>query len=82
MLNVRDRDDILSISNRNRLLTIHNLKLNTTSSKIIDFYCDITYIDKYINFKIKDIDILPKGSYNYIITADGEEIDRGILKIY
>ena len=82
MLNVSNIDDILRISNRNKLITIYNLKLNTTSSKIINFDCDITYIDKFIHFKIKDIDILPKGNYNYIITADGVEIDRGILKIY
>ena len=82
MLNVSNRDDILRISNRNHLGIITNLRLNITSSKFINFDCDVTYIDKFIHFKIKDIDILAKGSYNYIIIADDDEIDRGILKIY
>lgn len=83
MLNVSNRDDILRICNRNRLINIKTLKLRTTNPKLIDFDCDITYVsNRFIHFKIENIDVLSKGNYEYIITTNGDEIDRGILKIY
>lgn len=82
MLNVSNSGDILRISNRNNIQRISNMKLNTTSYKIMNFECQVTYIDKFIHFKIKEIDILSKGNYEYLIIADGDEIDKGILKIY